>query len=43
MRLCQLCLDESRHKKQTQMIPIGPLRDYFVCPVCDGPAWVHWQ
>ena len=43
MRLCHLCLDESKKRTHTEMIPIGPGRDYFVCPICDGPAWKVWH
>jgi hypothetical protein len=35
VKLCQLCLSESRNKRQTQMIPFGPDGDYWYCPICD--------
>ena len=40
IKLCQLCLSESKYKKQTEMVAIGPNLDYWVCPICDGPAWM---
>ena len=36
MRLCKLCLEETKGKRQTQMIEIGPVGGFWWCRICDG-------
>lgn len=32
---CVSCLEESKGKRHTELVYIGPLKDVHYCPVCD--------